>query len=573
EELIASFAQGPLPEFLAFEFSPSKGNPAKAAKAQSTTALTLAQAHLSSEAPEGARLAFLSQGAVPARPGEAPDPATASAWGLIRSAQSEHPGRFALIDHDGSDASINALPAAIAHSATEPQIALRGGEARAPRLARVEDAPAAPWRLDIKRRGTLENLTLVECPEVEAPLGPEEVRLAVRAGGLNFRDVLLALDMVSVDQPLGGEGAGVVLEVGPEVDDLAPGDRVVGLFTGAFGPTAIADHRLLAPLPSDWSFVQGAAVPVCALTARYGLFDLAGLEAGERVLIHSAAGGVGLMAVQQALDAGAEVFATAHPSKWEALRELGLDEAHIASSRDLEFRERFAEALGEGDIDVVLNSLAERFVDASLELLGEGGRFVEMGKTDIREAEGIAARHPGVSYRAFDLPEAGPDRLGEMLRQLKADFERGALRHSPVTTWDARRGAEAFRFMSQARHVGKIVLTLPAPPNPKATTLITGATGTLGALTARHLVKAHGARHLLLISRRGEKAPGARELQAELKELGAKVRIAACDVADRKALKALLGEIPKEHPLGAIYHAAGAIDDALLTSLDPKRIE
>ena len=154
-------------------------------------------------------------------------------------------------------------------------------------------------------------------------------------------------------------------------------------------------------------------------------------------------------------------------------------------------------------MDVVLNSLAREFVDASLRLLPQGGRFVEMGKTDIREPSAVAAAHPGVAYRAFDLGEAGLERIQQMLVELGALFERGVLRPLPIRSWDVRRAPEAFRFVAQARHVGKVVLSIPRPLDPEGTVLITGGTGTLGGLVARHLVARHGVRHLLLCSRTG----------------------------------------------------------------------
>ena len=195
-----------------------------------------------------------------------------------------------------------------------------------------------------------------------------------------------------------------------------------------------------------------------------------------------------MAAVQLARYLGAEVFATASPSKWETLRALGLDDAHIASSRSLEFRERFLEVTGGRGVQVVLDSLAGELVDASLDLLVEGGRFIEMGKTDVRDPDVVAAAHPGVSYRAFDLVEAGGERIGVMLDELLGLFERGALRVLPVAVWDVRRAPEAFRFMQQARHTGKIVLSVPRALDPAGTVLVTGGTGALGALTARHLV-------------------------------------------------------------------------------------
>ena len=215
-------------------------------------------------------------------------------------------------------------------------------------------------------------------------------------------------------------------------------------------------------MPAGWSFVQAAAVPGAFLTAYYGLVDLARLQRGERLLVHAAAGGVGMAAVQLARHLGAEVLGTASAGKWGVLRALGIDDSHIASSRDAGFREQFLKATDGRGVDVVLNSLARELVDASLQLLPEGGRFIEMGKTDIRDPEQVAAEHPGVAYRAFDLGEAGPQRIGEMLAEIVALFERGVLEPLPLRAWDVRRAPEAFRFMSQARHVGKIVLRVPA---------------------------------------------------------------------------------------------------------------
>ncbi|MCQ9134710.1 SDR family NAD(P)-dependent oxidoreductase, partial [Streptomyces hilarionis] len=503
--------------------------------------------------------------------------------GLVRSAQTENPDRITLVDLD--DGAADDLAPHLAHLAAavhrgEPEVAVRHGVSYARRLSRPDTARAldvpsepGPWRLDSTGRGTLDNLALVPCPEAAEPLGEGMVRIAVRAAGMNFRDVLIALDMYPGRAELGTECAGVVLETGPGVTSLAPGDRVMGMVGGAFGPVAVADRRVLARIPDDWTYETAAAVPVAFLTAYYGLVDLADLRAGEKVLVHAAAGGVGMAAVQLARHLGAEVFGTASAAKWDTLLAAGLDRAHVASSRTLDFEDDVRAATGGAGVDVVLNSLAGEFVDASLRAMPRGGRFVEMGKTDLRDPGRTAADHPGVRYRSFDLGEAGPDRIAEILARLVELFAAGALTPLPVTRWDVRDAPDAFRALSRAALTGKAVLTVPALSfAPGETVLITGGTGTLGALLARHLVTEHGLRHVTLTGRRGAETPEVRRLRAEVAGTGAEIRVEACDAGDADAVRGLLEELTAGHRLAGVVHAAGVTDDGVVSALDRDRL-
>ncbi|WP_224227951.1 type I polyketide synthase [Streptomyces olivaceus] len=563
-----------------------RGSGAEGARSAAVEALHAVQRWSADEALAAARLVVLTTDGAATAPGEPVDEGAAAVWGLVRAAQAEHPGRITLLDVAGG----TELPASLAAAllaADEPQLALRPDGAHVPRLVRTarsavlplspralapagEERPAV--RVGMSSAGSVENLEWLAGEDVTDGPPPGHIRVAVRAAGLNFRDVVAGLGMAGGDAVLlGTEAAGVVLDVGSGVTDLVPGDRVVGIGLGAFGSEVTSDRRGWVRMPEDWSFAQAATVPVVFLTAYYGLCDLAGLRPGETLLIHAATGGVGMAALQLARHLGAEVLTTASPPKWPVLRDLGVPEEHIASSRSLEFADRFRTATGGRGVDVVLNSLAGEYVDASLGLLADGGRFLEMGKTDIRSQEQIAPMRPGVRYRAYDALDAGMNRVADILAELFALFERGVLRPLPTTVFDVRVLPEAFRYMAQARHTGKIVVTVGRPLDPRGTVLLTGGTGDLGRLVAGHLVSHYGVRRLLLVSRRGADAPGAAGTREELEAAGAHADLVACDVSDRDALAAVLAAVPQDHPLTGVVHCAATLDDGVIGALDAER--
>jgi acyl transferase domain-containing protein/NADPH:quinone reductase-like Zn-dependent oxidoreductase/NADP-dependent 3-hydroxy acid dehydrogenase YdfG/acyl carrier protein len=533
---------------------------------------------LSIDSNEDARLLVLTRGAVAVDSSEdVTDLGHAAVWGLLRSAQSENPGRIVLADVDdwaGADVAVAEIA-----GRDESQLAFRNGVCSAPRLVRAERIDGAElvetgnWRLATLDDGTLDsrNFGLRPWPEAARPLGSGEVRLSLRSSGVNFHDVLTALGEPS-EYDVGVEGAGVVLEVADDVLEFAPGDRVMGQFFGV-GPVVVVDQRRIARAPSGWSHGQAATVPAVFLTACYVLTH-AGIQPGQRLLVHAGTGGVGMAAVQLARHWGVDVYATASPGKWDVLRSMGFNDDHIANSRTLEFEQKFSAVTGSAGMDVVIDCLKEEFVDASLRLMPRGGRFIEIGKADIRDPGEVATRYPGVQYEAFDLLEdVALDPMSKMLRDLVSLFEAGELDPLPRLSWDIRQVSDAYRYLSQARHVGKLVLTVPRPLDPAGTVLITGGTGVLGTLLARHLVTRHGARNLLLVSRTGRAAETAAAIESELTELGAAVRIESCDTADRDSLQELLAQIPVEHPLTAVIHAAGVLDDAVFAAQTPDHLD
>ncbi|MGW0608712.1 type I polyketide synthase, partial [Streptomyces sp. NPDC002640] len=560
-----------------------------AVRAVTVDALGVLQRLLAEDAPADATVVWLTRDAVAARPEDAVGSLGASPlWGLVRAVRGEYPDRVVrLVDVDGAGLGAGApadLLAAVLTLDDEPELAVRGTAVFAPRLVPARrtatrgaaglEPPATdgPWRLDIREKGSIDSLELVPAGGPE-PLGEHEVRVAVRASGMNFRDVLNALGMVATPA-LGLEFAGVVLETGTAVTHLRPGDRAMGLALGAFGTEVRGDGRLMTRLPEALTFEQGATVPLAFLTAHYALTELGGLRPGERLLVHAAAGGVGMAAVQLAHHLGAEVYGTASAPKWPALAALGLPPGRIASSRDTGFEERWLEATGGTGVDVVLNSLAGEFTDASLRLLPRGGRFLEMGKTDIRDPREVAAAHPGVAYSAFDLMSLEPEHLQRLLAEVSALLADGTVVPLPYLAYDVREAPAAFRHMAQGRHTGKLVLTAPRVLDPDGTVLVTGGTGDLGREVARHLVAEHGVQHLVLTSRRGPRAQGAAELVRELEAAGARsVRVEACDVAVREDAARVLAAVDPGHPLTGVVHLAAVTDDGVLRNQTAERFE
>ncbi|MDN5747441.1 MAG: SDR family NAD(P)-dependent oxidoreductase [Pseudonocardia sp.] len=498
------------------------------------------------------------------------DLAAAAVWGLARSAATEHPGRVVLLDLDPADAvgpSAAGAAVAVLDEHGETQAALRDGTLLVPRLhpARtagelLPPAGAARYHLEPGTDGTVDGVHLVV--DAEEPPGAGQVAVRIDAAGVNFRDVLMALGTYPGATVLGSEAAGVVEALGEGVTDLAVGDRVVGLVPHAFGAVGTTDRRHLVRMPPSWTPAEAATVPVAFLTAYRGLVDLAAAEPGQRVLVHAAAGGVGQAAIQLSHHLGLEVYATCRPDKAGVVEDLGVPAERIASSRDLAFAERFPA------MDIVLNSLTGAALDASLDLLRPDGVFLEMGKADLRDP----ATCPQVRYRAFDMLDAGPDRIAGMLAELGPLFASGVLAPLPARRAPLAAASSVLRTMSRGGHTGKLVLHPRSGFAAEATVLLTGGTGALGRRLAEHLVAVHGVLHLVLVSRRGPTAPGADELARRLQAAGADVRIVAADTADRAAVAGVLAGIDPAHPLRSVILTSGVVDDATFAALTPEAL-
>ncbi|WP_420978763.1 SDR family NAD(P)-dependent oxidoreductase [Burkholderia gladioli] len=554
----------------------------------------------------GVRLSVVTRGAAPFEDAAPQAPAHATLWGLGRVLANEHPELGCrLIDLDPA---CGVEPARLARellvNVAEEEVLLRADARLVPRMLSAERAaarrPAAakvPAVLAFEAPGSLRNLEwFAQAPRT---LGEHEVEIEPVATGLNFRDVMYAMGLLSDEAvengfagaTIGMELAGRVLRVGREVSGFAPGDAVLGFAPASFATRVVTRADAIAAKPARLSFEEAATIPTTFFTAWYALVELARLRRGERVLIHGGAGGVGIAAIQIARHFGAEVFATAgSDEKREFVRLLGAD--HVLDSRGLAFADQVrALTRGQG-VNIVLNSLAGEAMVRSIDTLRPFGRFLELGKRDFYENSHIGLRpfRNNISYFGIDadqlmgvLPELTARLFGEVM-QLFAD---GTLHPLPYRAFPAERAEDAFRYMQQARQIGKVLVTYPlGTPAPThglaeaprlaldagAAYLVIGGTGGLGFATARRLVE-RGARHLSLASRGGVLGEAAAAEVARWRDtLGVTVEVAACDVSDARAVTALVERIvARGTPLKGVLHSAMQIDDGLVRNLDDAR--
>jgi 3-oxoacyl-(acyl-carrier-protein) synthase/NADPH:quinone reductase-like Zn-dependent oxidoreductase/acyl carrier protein len=493
---------------------------------------------------------------------------------LRRTAAAEFPELVTShleLDH-AADAS--ALLRALCH-AGEPEVLLRGDRQFVPRLMEHATAKDDNTELVPAETGRIEDLRTI--PSAREAIGDDEVEIEVHTHGINFRDVMTALDMLpGTLRRLGGECAGVVVKAG-SLSGFAAGQRVFAFAPASFRRFVTVKGTNVAHVPEGLSLAQAAALPVVYLTALYGLDTLAGLRSGRRVLIHSAAGGLGMAAINAAKARGAEIYATAGTEEKRAyLRSIGIQ--HVLPSRTAEFADevmRLTEGCG---VDVALNSLTGALAEGTLSVVSKGGCFLEVGKRNTLSADRVRELRPDVRHFIYDLGEAaGADAslVPSLQRKMLAAFAAGEMAPLPVTEFtDA---GEALRYLAQARHIGKVVVTRPDAAGAfglqlgaHSTYLITGGYGSLGLLFAGMLVE-RGARHLVLVGRNPPSSV-ADEAIARMRACGAEVRLAIADVGDRRAMERILREIPPKFSLKGILHTAGVLDDRSLLEQGPETL-
>ncbi len=535
-----------------------------------------------------------------------PNPAQYALWGFGRVVMNEYP-QFActLIDlaciseiPDIASRLINELlhpdgTNEIVLSANSRHcLVMREREIKCP-LQMLNKQSDERFYLDFHVPGQLKNLVWLS--DTERPLGEDEIEVHTQATGLNFRDVMYLMGLLPDEAvengfagaSLGLEFAGVVSRTGENVKNLHPGDAVMGFGASCFSSHVITRIDAVAPIPEGWSFEAAATVPTVFFTVYYALKQLADLQPGERILIHGAAGGVGIAAVQLARYLGAEIFATAgSDEKRDFVKLLGAD--HVFDSRSLTFADDIFSVTGGKGVDVVLNSLAGEAMRRSLSVLAPFGRFLELGKRDFFEntSIGLYPFKNNISYFGIDADQllvTRPQLAARLFREIMTLFREQILTPLPYRRFTTDRIIEAFRTMQQARHIGKVVVSLkdarPILERPAelpksiqfkqgSTWLITGGLSGLGLKSACWLAE-HGVDHLVLVGRRGMDTPGAKEVIDKFAEQGVKVFVKACDITDKAAVVTLIESVRKIlPPLKGILHAAAVFDDQLIENLD-----
>ncbi|PAY17352.1 polyketide synthase [Rhodopirellula sp. SM50] len=476
----------------------------------------------------------------------------------------------------------------------EDEVMIRDSIRWVRRFVPVEEQPLhpesrrrSPSALRLGDSSSIDQLRYESVPSVRPAEG--QVEIEILATGLNFSDVMKSLDLYPglPDGPvlLGAECSGRISRVGPEITEFKVGDEVIAVAPGSFATHVIVNQHLVAAKPKSISHQQAATIPIAFLTAEYALNECARIRPGERVLIHSASGGVGIAAMQLAKLGGARLLATAGTDeKREFVRQLGAEA--VMNSRDLQFaRETLEQTDGEG-VDTILNSLPGEAIPKGLSILKTGGRFLEIGKRDIYSdaSLGLEIFKNNLALFAIDLDQLfreQPERMGQMLRRLVTRFDSGELSPLPVTTFDVDETRDAFRFMQQGKHIGKVVVDYREAPSDvfagqyeplrlsaERTYWLAGGLGGFGLRVAQWLVDC-GAKHLVLGGRSAVVAADTQSVLEEWTAAGIDVRVMPVDLTSTASVQSVVDQIDRDcPPLAGVFHTAMILEDRLLVDLD-----
>jgi NADPH:quinone reductase-like Zn-dependent oxidoreductase/NADP-dependent 3-hydroxy acid dehydrogenase YdfG/acyl carrier protein len=541
----------------------------------------------------------------------APSLRLAAMLGLARTVMTERPDlRFTVVDLPMPDGVAPAQPIGqlvvwLLSLPDEQELAWRGDQLYAARLLPEDRSPrgddrqliaasAAPaYALEVREPGKLDTLRFAAGPR-RGP-GPGELEIEVELAALAFKDVMKALGLLSdgikrnsyFGTGVGMDGVGRIAAIGAGVDGFTVGDRVYAMARSFMSSHAIAVPADVYKLPPELPSEHAMNV-INFITARQALVNIARLQPGERLLVHAAAGGVGLAAIEIARACGAEVIATAGSEPKKAfLHSIGVD--HVASSRDVSFADRVMEWTSGQGVDVVLSFSPGEIVAKSVACLAPFGRFIEIGKMSFEHDAPLHLRpfHENLTYAALDVDRmlaSRPHQVRALAVEVLARLASGEYRATPTQTVAASDVAEAFRTMSRGQHIGKLCiaardpgLRVSAAPRSQlaadATYLVTGGLRGFGLEVAKWLVS-RGARHLALVTRSGVSTPEARAAIDELHAQGVAVRAFAADIADPEALAGVLAELRRDlPPLRGVVHAATVYDDRSLDSLDRASLE
>lgn len=490
----------------------------------------------------------------------------------------------------------------------ETEVILSGDKVFAPRLQHADVEDFEPQLLHVtsddqntnfhatmRNPGVIDDVALREIPL--EPLGKDEVRVKIAAVGLNFRDVMAVTNLLPAEaepdpawQHLGLEFGAVVEAVGSDVQGFKLGDRVMGLGRRCLQRFMTVDPRSLTILPEHISLEEAATIPSAFATAHFALNRVGRMAKGEKVFIHVATGGVGTAAVQLAQAAGAEIFATAgSPAKRRILKDLGIK--HVMNSRSLKFADDVERITKGKGVDILLNSLPGDYITKGLEIVAPYGRFIEIGKRDVYadSSIGMKALRKNVSVSVLDLAAMGqerPELLADMFAELVDKFNTRELTPLPVTKFPLSKISDAFRYMSQAKHIGKVVVTFDEPvfdvrrdPNKpvslreNASYLVTGGTKGFGLTIADWMSRA-GAGKLVLASRSGTIEDQDIPKIEAMKARGTKVSVQKLDITSEDDVNDfVLKEVnSKKHPLKGVLHGAAVIKDGFANQLTPEMI-